>query len=173
MFDHEPVGYREARRVGWGPNEFTSVGRGGACLPDDKVKELSNFRQLLSAASSHELAEPLEQVQRVVGARGGLRVVLHAEGASVRRVEAFAGAVVQVHVGRARVTREGVDVHHEAVVLRGDLDAAGGQIFDRLVQPAVAELELVGCLLYTSDAADERSSVDLGGRRIIKKKKQI
>src|SRR5678815_2364039 len=26
------------------------------------------------------------------------------------------------------------------------------------------------CLLYTSDAADERSSVDLGGRRIIKKK---
>ena len=30
---------------------------------------------------------------------------------------------------------------------------------------------LYACLLYTSDAADERSSVDLGGRRIIKKKK--
>ena len=30
----------------------------------------------------------------------------------------------------------------------------------------------VACLLYTSDAADERSSVDLGGRRIIKKKKE-
>ena len=29
------------------------------------------------------------------------------------------------------------------------------------------------CLLYTSDAADERSSVDLGGRRIIKKKKTM
>mgnify|MGYP003380324194 CR=1 FL=1 len=29
------------------------------------------------------------------------------------------------------------------------------------------------CLLYTSDAADERSSVDLGGRRIIKKKNRI
>ena len=27
------------------------------------------------------------------------------------------------------------------------------------------------CLLYTSDAADERSRVDLGGRRIINKKK--
>ena len=26
------------------------------------------------------------------------------------------------------------------------------------------------CLLYTSDAADERSSVDLGGRRILQKK---
>ena len=29
------------------------------------------------------------------------------------------------------------------------------------------------CLLYTSDAADERSSVDLGGRRIIQKKKNL
>ena len=32
-----------------------------------------------------------------------------------------------------------------------------------------ADLELL-CLLYTSDAADERSSVDLGGRRLLKKK---
>ena len=32
---------------------------------------------------------------------------------------------------------------------------------------------VVPCLLYTSDAADERSSVDLGGRRIIKKKNNI
>ena len=30
----------------------------------------------------------------------------------------------------------------------------------------------MACLLYASDAADERSSGDLGGRRIIKKKKQ-
>eukprot|EP00658_Telonema_sp_P-2_P052735 TRINITY_DN41000_c0_g1_i1.p1 TRINITY_DN41000_c0_g1~~TRINITY_DN41000_c0_g1_i1.p1 ORF type:complete len:111 (+),score=13.73 TRINITY_DN41000_c0_g1_i1:355-687(+) len=29
-----------------------------------------------------------------------------------------------------------------------------------------------GCLLYTSDAADEEDSGDLGGRRIIKKKKR-
>ena len=36
----------------------------------------------------------------------------------------------------------------------------------------VAGQQLRGCLLYTSDAADERSSVDLGGRRIIKKKKR-
>ena len=27
-----------------------------------------------------------------------------------------------------------------------------------------------GCLLYTSDAADEQRGVDIGGRRIIKKK---
>ena len=37
--------------------------------------------------------------------------------------------------------------------------------------PMTAIFFLKTCLLYTSDAADERSSVDLGGRRIIKKKK--
>eukprot|EP00658_Telonema_sp_P-2_P006266 TRINITY_DN12398_c0_g1_i6.p1 TRINITY_DN12398_c0_g1~~TRINITY_DN12398_c0_g1_i6.p1 ORF type:complete len:145 (-),score=38.46 TRINITY_DN12398_c0_g1_i6:74-508(-) len=39
--------------------------------------------------------------------------------------------------------------------------------------PIVLSLVYVGphpCLLYTSDAADEEDSVDLGGRRIIKKK---
>ena len=35
---------------------------------------------------------------------------------------------------------------------------------------SVASVDATPCLLYTSDAADERSSVDLGGRRIIKKK---
>ena len=36
----------------------------------------------------------------------------------------------------------------------------------------IAYRDLDGCLLYTSDAADERSSVDLGGRRLINKKKK-
>ena len=40
----------------------------------------------------------------------------------------------------------------------------GRNLFD------LEQIRLLGCLLYTSDAADERSSVDLGGRRIIKKK---
>src|SRR5678815_4843973 len=31
---------------------------------------------------------------------------------------------------------------------------------------SVVHIYLICCLLYTSDAADERSSVDLGGRRI-------
>ena len=38
---------------------------------------------------------------------------------------------------------------------------------------AVSIASVCFCLLYTSDAADERSSVDLGGRRIIKKKNKI
>ena len=41
-----------------------------------------------------------------------------------------------------------------------------------LVALCLSGCGLETCLLYTSDAADERSSVDLGGRRIIKKKKK-
>eukprot|EP00658_Telonema_sp_P-2_P041072 TRINITY_DN29375_c0_g1_i2.p1 TRINITY_DN29375_c0_g1~~TRINITY_DN29375_c0_g1_i2.p1 ORF type:complete len:279 (+),score=91.39 TRINITY_DN29375_c0_g1_i2:204-1040(+) len=37
---------------------------------------------------------------------------------------------------------------------------------------AIPPAETRDCLLYTSDAADEEDSVDLGGRRIIKKKKK-
>ena len=52
------------------------------------------------------------------------------------------------------------------------------RVTKRMESPLRIDLDLVamhehhgaGCLLYTSDAADERSSVDLGGRRIIKKK---
>src|SRR5678815_146780 len=55
--------------------------------------------------------------------------------------------------------------------------AAGGAAHLAGVAAAHTLLPVLGvpmesaCLLYTSDAADERSSVDLGGRRIIKKKK--
>eukprot|EP00658_Telonema_sp_P-2_P000638 TRINITY_DN10234_c0_g1_i6.p2 TRINITY_DN10234_c0_g1~~TRINITY_DN10234_c0_g1_i6.p2 ORF type:complete len:144 (-),score=40.00 TRINITY_DN10234_c0_g1_i6:85-516(-) len=42
-----------------------------------------------------------------------------------------------------------------------------------LMPPTLAPVLCVDtCLLYTSDAADEEDSVDLGGRRIIKKKKK-
>ena len=52
------------------------------------------------------------------------------------------------------------------VELRGDSDAG---LADLLGRGDVSGI----CLLYTSDAADERSSVDLGGRRIIKKKTRV
>src|SRR5665811_2637675 len=38
--------------------------------------------------------------------------------------------------------------------------------------PHGATAQAYGCLLYTSDAADDLTRVDLGGRRIIKKKKK-
>ena len=53
-----------------------------------------------------------------------------------------------------------------AAAHRGDHDVEPAAVGDRARERGLH----VGCLLYTSDAADERSSVDLGGRRIIKKK---
>src|SRR5664279_5741334 len=48
-----------------------------------------------------------------------------------------------------------------------------GDIEMQNVPPVMGEDEQdEHCLLYTSDAADEEDSVDLGGRRIIKKKKK-
>ena len=49
------------------------------------------------------------------------------------------------------------------------------QVFDAEVGEGhdAVGVDAVDCLLYTSDAADERSSVDLGGRRIIKKNKLL
>src|SRR5450756_455755 len=44
--------------------------------------------------------------------------------------------------------------------------------FVRENQKMVLKVLRVDCLLYTSDAADDLLCVDLGGRRIIKKKKK-
>ena len=52
------------------------------------------------------------------------------------------------------------------------LDPATEGLLERAIDRLLAGRTGI-CLLYTSDAADERSSVDLGGRRIIKKKTQI
>ena len=57
---------------------------------------------------------------------------------------------------------------HQVGHLVGRLRVAGPEVPLHVV---VAQTGI--CLLYTSDAADERSSVDLGGRRIIKKKKNM
>src|SRR5678809_1609485 len=58
----------------------------------------------------------------------------------------------------------GISLHEEAPV-------RGGRAFTQQDAETLLgwarELGCNFCLLYTSDAADERSSVDLGGRRII------
>eukprot|EP00658_Telonema_sp_P-2_P084373 TRINITY_DN9355_c0_g1_i7.p1 TRINITY_DN9355_c0_g1~~TRINITY_DN9355_c0_g1_i7.p1 ORF type:complete len:118 (+),score=43.34 TRINITY_DN9355_c0_g1_i7:148-501(+) len=51
----------------------------------------------------------------------------------------------------------------EIAALRAQLEQSGISLPQQRSAP---------CLLYTSDAADEEDSVDLGGRRIIKKKKK-
>ena len=63
--------------------------------------------------------------------------------------------------GRLRVPGD-KSISHRALIL-GALSVGETRISGLLEGEDV----LNTCLLYTSDAADERSSVDLGGRRII------
>ena len=64
-----------------------------------------------------------------------------------------------------RDRQRGLDRTGDVVVLFAD------HVRIELARGGVQRVHRRVCLLYTSDAADERSSVDLGGRRIIKKKK--
>ena len=47
------------------------------------------------------------------------------------------------------------------------LNRLGPGIEDTWQRPDTAQHTVLPCLLYTSDAADEEDSVDLGGRRIL------
>ena len=67
-------------------------------------------------------------------------------------------------VGLDVSSRRRIVIAHPVLVQAGPLLHLAGQPSGSLQRPGPA------CLLYTSDAADERSSVDLGGRRILKKK---
>ena len=53
-----------------------------------------------------------------------------------------------------------------------DISKAVGKKLDIKYTPVTSQNRIPFCLLYTSDAADDLLCVDLGGRRIIKKKKK-
>eukprot|EP00658_Telonema_sp_P-2_P063106 TRINITY_DN51806_c0_g1_i1.p2 TRINITY_DN51806_c0_g1~~TRINITY_DN51806_c0_g1_i1.p2 ORF type:complete len:150 (-),score=20.30 TRINITY_DN51806_c0_g1_i1:66-515(-) len=56
-------------------------------------------------------------------------------------------------------------------VVQIPMDTLGPAVRVRATPVRLTPAASSACLLYTSDAADEEDSVDLGGRRIIKKKK--
>ena len=72
---------------------------------------------------------------------------------------------------RSRYRARAVDDHRQRV-LRADGVAAPAAELHAQAGRGPQRDRLAACLLYTSDAADERSRVDLGCRRLIKKKKQ-
>ena len=110
--------------------------------------EHEDLVEVVSTRHTKRSEELVEEAERVVRPRAGLRVVLHAAGRHVERADALDRAVVEVDVRQldradlrldplARLPR-----HREAVVLRGDGDPAGAQVLDRVVGAAVAEREL-------------------------------
>ena len=52
--------------------------------------------------------------------------------------------VVEVDVRYLDIRRQRIRINRETVVVRGDLDLTGVEIFDRLVAAAMAEFEFVG-----------------------------
>src|SRR5678816_3354235 len=63
----------------------------------------------------------------------------------------------------------GADLRETLLLIEGVRCTACVWLIERSLGavPGVVSVQVNACLLYTSDAADERSSVDLGGRRII------
>src|SRR3954464_8345222 len=103
------------------------------------------------------LQEAIEEIEAVVRAGAGLGVVLDGAAGDVEQGQALDGAVVEVEVAELGGPEVGLPAHRliavdgplaarpehrEAVVLRGDLHAAGLEVLDRVVGAAVAEGQL-------------------------------
>ena len=100
--------------------------------------------------------------------RASETMALHPDHSVREPVDAFSAHVGTFHV---RADAQGEPIGG-LQVLPDCLDARGGDEIDAGMVLMMAALFLGRrCLLYTSDAADERSRVDLGGRRIFQKKK--
>src|SRR5450759_2405018 len=113
----------------------------------------------MSLRRGNSLQEAVEQVEAVVRAGSGLGVVLDGSARDVEQLEALDGAVIQVHMGERGGAEVGFPAHGligrdralaagpergEAVILGGDLHAAGLQVTDGVVGASVAEGQLEG-----------------------------
>ena len=92
-----------------------------------------------------ELVELGEEGVGVVGAGGGFGMVLHGEDGTVLEAESFDGLVVEVDLGDdGAVFFEFFPGGGEAVVLGGDGNFSGLEVFDGLVAASVTEFEFKG-----------------------------
>src|SRR4051794_6122435 len=146
------------------------------------------IRWMSSRRGIDALQESIEQVEAVVRAGAGLGVVLDRAARNVEQLEALDRAVVEVHMAELGGAEVGVPADGlvgldrlravraedgKAVVLRGDLDLAGGQVLDRVVAAAVAEGQLEGLqadraaeqLVAEADPPDRLDADDLADRR--------
>ena len=97
-------------------------------------------------------------------------------GRVLQAIEAFAANEQTLAGGRHQGVAQRIPTDLIVDQGRNAADLGQGEPDEEVLRPVLHQqrhdlARLQTCLLYTSDAADERSSVDLGGRRIIKKKK--
>src|ERR1043165_2269386 len=100
------------------------------------------IRLFAALALVDHVDEAIEQVMAVGRAGRGLGMVLDREGRLVGAAQALVGSVEQRDVRDLGALRQRLRNDSEAVVLRGDLDLARGQVLDRLVGAAMAPLHL-------------------------------
>src|SRR5581483_11656174 len=90
---------------------------------------------------SHEV---IEEIERVVRPWCRLGVVLHGDHGLAPVPEAFQRLIIQIDVRVFDIVlAQRVGIDGEAMILRGDLDAAAAQILDRMIAAAMSELQLV------------------------------
>jgi hypothetical protein len=103
-----------------------------------------------------------------MGAGGGFGMILDAKDGFALMAHAFDGLVVEVDAVHGNIRRESPGVHSETVVLGGDFDFAGGEVFDGLIRAAMAEFEFEGFaaerlaqnLVAEADAEDGHAGFD-------------
>jgi hypothetical protein len=75
-----------------------------------------------SHGSRYAFIEPPKKIPRIMGPRGCLRVVLHAEHTTIRGLETLYGVVIKIHMGHSRRFREVSAIYRKAVILYGDFN---------------------------------------------------
>src|SRR5215831_3399781 len=93
---------------------------------------------------AHQPDKTIKQVVAVARPRRGLGVVLHREHRGPLERDAAVRSIEQRHVGLLHVTRQARAVDREAVIHRGDLDLARGEVLDRMIGAVMALMHLHG-----------------------------
>eukprot|EP00658_Telonema_sp_P-2_P073983 TRINITY_DN63140_c0_g1_i1.p1 TRINITY_DN63140_c0_g1~~TRINITY_DN63140_c0_g1_i1.p1 ORF type:complete len:170 (-),score=45.65 TRINITY_DN63140_c0_g1_i1:79-588(-) len=131
---------------------------------------ITDIEVLLSGLRLHLTRESDTEKQEAV--RKALRVVLRD---TIPTGDASRNSDLCRWVGWLQLKADCTEAIEASGVTGDDLQGDFGRL-DVVMRLGVDNAEdaewVFHCLLYTSDAADEEDSVDLGGRRIIKKKKE-
>ena len=104
----------------------------------------------------------------VLRSRAGLRVELHGEDRPILHAQTFERPVEQRGMRLLQARGQGFPRHDETVVMRGDLNAAGCEVLNRMVAAAVAQMHLDGAsaegeseqLVPKADAEDRQPRGD-------------
>src|SRR2546421_6158087 len=92
----------------------------------------------------HQFDKTSEMMFGVVRPRCGFGVILDGEDGQLLVAHAFDAVVVEVDVCDFNFGRETVGCNREAVIVRSDLDRAGGAFKDRLIAAAMTEAQFIG-----------------------------